>query len=67
MFGEWALWGGDDPGFVERLFGFISSHPRVRMALYNQGGHTDGPFRLERYPRSRAALRKALAHRRFSL
>ena len=67
VFGEWALWGGDDPGFVDRLFGFISSHPRVRMALYNQGGRTDGPFRLTRYPRSRAALRKALAHRRFSL
>ena len=52
MFGEWALWGGDDPGFVDRLFGFISSHPRVRMALYNQGARTDGPFRLgEQRPR----------------
>jgi hypothetical protein len=39
----------------------------VRIALYNQGARTDGPFRLKRYPRSRAALRKALAHRRFSL
>jgi hypothetical protein len=36
------------------------------MALYNQGGHSDGPFRLNRYPRSKAALRKALAHRRFA-
>jgi hypothetical protein len=66
VFGEWALWGADDPGFVTRLFGWIGSHPRVRMALYNQGQITNGPFRLTRYPRSRAALRKALAHRRFS-
>ena len=39
----------------------------MRMVLYNQGRLTDAPFRLERYPRSAAALRKALAHRRFAL
>ena len=66
VFGEWALWGADDPAFVTRLFGWIGSHPRVRMVLYNQGALTDGPFRLNRYPRSKAALRKALSHRRFS-
>jgi hypothetical protein len=66
VFGEWALWGADDPGFVARLFGWIGSHRRVRMALYNQGQLTDGPFRLNRYPRSKAALRKALSHRRFT-
>jgi hypothetical protein len=65
-FGEWALWGADDPGFVTRLFGWIGSHPRVRMVLYNQGALTDGPFRLNRYPRGKAALRKALSHRRFA-
>ena len=52
VFGEWALWGGDDPAFVARLFGWIGSHPRVRMVVYNQGALTDGPFRLNRYPRS---------------
>jgi hypothetical protein len=66
VFGEWALWGADDPGFVSQLFGWIGSHPRVRMAVYNQGALTDGPFRLNRYPHSRAALRDALSHRRFS-
>jgi hypothetical protein len=66
-FGEWALWGADDPGFVDRLFGWIGSHPRVRMVVYNQGALTDGPFRLARFPRSKAALRKALSHRRFEL
>jgi hypothetical protein len=64
-FGEWAMWGGDDPSFVKRLFGWIRSHPRVRMALYNQGGRPDGPFRLKWYPRSAAAIRKALGDRRF--
>ena len=66
VFGEWALWGADDPAFVSRLFGWVGSHPRVRMVLYNQGSHADAPFRLRRYPRSKAALRKALAHRRFA-
>ncbi len=64
VFGEWALWGRDDPAFVRRLFGWIGSHPRVQMQLYNQGKRTDGPFRLTRYPRSRSALRIALRHRR---
>ena len=67
VFGEWALWGADDPPFVRRLFGWIGGHPRVRMAIYNQGALADGPFRLNRFPRSRAALKAALAHRRFAL
>jgi hypothetical protein len=59
-FGEWALWGRDDPGFVHRLFGWSRSHGRVRMLLYNQGGQTAGPFRLWRYPRGRGALASEL-------
>jgi hypothetical protein len=65
VFGEWALWGGDDPGFVQRLFGFVNSHRRVRMMLYNQGNDANGPFRLKRYPRARAAIRHALRSPRF--
>ena len=64
VFGEWALWGRDDPAFVKRFFGWIAAHPRVGMQLYNQGKLTDGPFRLNRYPRSRDALRTALRHGR---
>ena len=37
VFGEWALWGSDDPAFVDALFGWIGSHPRTRMLIYNQG------------------------------
>jgi len=64
VFGEWALWGRDDPAFVRRLFGWIRSHPRVQMQLYNQGSRPDGPFRLDRYPRARAVLRAVLGRAR---
>jgi hypothetical protein len=65
VFGEWALWGSDDPGFVRRFFAFVNSHKRVRMLLYNQGNLTGGPFRLTRYPDSAAAIRAALRKKRF--
>jgi hypothetical protein len=65
MFGEWALWGSDNPGFVDQLFSWIGSHPRTRMLIYNQGIRADGPFRLSRYPRAAASLRRHLASPRF--
>jgi hypothetical protein len=65
VFGEWALWGADDPAFVRRFFAWVNSHKRVRMLLYNQGNTSGGPFRLSRYPASRAAIRNALKKRRF--
>ena len=66
VFGEWALWGSDNPGFVRGLFGWIRHHPRVRMVMYNQGVKTAGPFRLAHYPRSRAALASELRSPRFA-
>src|SRR3954469_23658320 len=66
-FAEWALWGGDDPSFVNRLFGWSRSHRRVRMLLYNQGQRTNGPFRLSRYPRARRALASELRAYRFAI
>jgi hypothetical protein len=65
VFGEWALWDGDDPGFVRRFFSFVHSHKRVRMLLYNQGNTNGGPFRLSRYPASRKAIKQALKRKRF--
>jgi hypothetical protein len=65
-FGEWALWGRDDPAFVRRLFRWIRTHRRTRMVMYNHGNRADGPFRLWRYPRGRAALRAELASSRFA-
>ena len=66
VFGEWALWGRDDPGFVHRLFGWSRSHRRVRMLIYNQGKLSDGPFRLVHYPRSRRAIAAELRAPRFA-
>ncbi|HKN94481.1 MAG TPA: hypothetical protein VJU60_09125 [Thermoleophilaceae bacterium] len=61
VFGEWAMWGSDNPGFVRGLFGWIRSHKRVRMVMYNQGSHpSQSPLALAHYPRSAAALRGEL-------
>jgi hypothetical protein len=65
VFGDYALWGGDDPSFVHRLFGWVAAHPRTRMLVYNEGMTDGGPFRLSRYPRAARALRQALASARF--
>jgi hypothetical protein len=66
VFGEWAMWGRDDAGFVVRFFGWVGSHKRVRMLMYNQGNKVDGPFRLHRYPRASKALRAKLGALRFA-
>jgi hypothetical protein len=65
VFGEWALWEGDDPGWVRQLFGFIASHRRVGMELYNDGERANGPFALSRYPSSRREIRRWTASPRF--
>jgi hypothetical protein len=64
-FGEWALWGGDDSGWVKELFSFIASHRRVRMALYNQGERQNGPFRLSQFPGARSEIRRQIGSQRF--
>jgi hypothetical protein len=64
-FAEWAVWGADDPGFVRRLFGWARSHGWTRMMLYNQGQDPAGPFRLQRFPKAQAELRRNLASSRF--
>lgn len=62
---EWALYGADDPGFVRALFAWVRTHRRVRMLDYYQGFTRASPANLARYPRSRAALARALHSRRF--
>lgn len=64
VFGEWALWGSDDVSFVDRLFGWIGSHSRARMLIYNQG-ESGEPFRLRLYPRASHELRRLLRSSRF--
>jgi hypothetical protein len=67
VFGEWAIWGADNPAFVSRLFAWTRSHRLVRMLVYNQGKRTDGPFRLRHYPQAARVLRRQLGLSRFSL
>jgi len=64
-FGEYALWGSDDPAWVDRLFSWVGSHRRTQMLIYNQGIRAGGPFRLSHYPRAAAELRRKLASSRF--
>jgi hypothetical protein len=59
-FAEWGVWGADTPGFVGQFFGFLRSHPRVRMAVYYQSAGLKPEFRLSTHPASRAALRRAV-------
>ena len=59
-FPEWGIWGRDDPGFVRQFFGFVKTHPRVRMAVYYQSALLESEFRLSTHPGSRAALRQAM-------
>jgi hypothetical protein len=66
VFGEWGMWGSDDPSFTRRFFGWVASHRRVRMLAYNQGNRTTSPFRLYRYPKAARAMRKALRSRHYA-
>jgi hypothetical protein len=59
-FAEWGVWGADAPGFVRQFFGFLKSHPRVRMAVYYQSAALKPEFRLSTHPATRAALRLAV-------
>ena len=64
-FGEWAIWGADDPAFVSEFFKWVDSHHRVAMMLYNQGYDATGPLDLGGYPASTAAVRSQLGGSRF--
>ncbi len=66
VFGEYAVGEtADDPGFVDQLYGWVASHRRVRMLIYNEGVNPTGPFRLSRYPRTASALRHLLGSAKF--
>jgi hypothetical protein len=52
VFGEWAVTGADNPRFVDQLFGWVRSHRRVRILMYNQGYKPAGKLALEHYPAS---------------
>jgi hypothetical protein len=66
VFGEWAVYGADRPGFVNQLFCWIRSHPRVRIVMYNQGYKPAGKLALARYPASARAIARHLRNPLFA-
>jgi hypothetical protein len=66
VFGEWAMWGRDDPAFMRRFFDWVRAHPRVKMLAYNQGNTPKSEFRLYRYPRAARVMRNALKSPRYT-
>jgi hypothetical protein len=62
---EWAIWGSDAPAFASRLFSWIGGHKQVKMVQYNQGGQSDGIFRLRHYPASARVIRDRLRRPRY--
>lgn len=67
-FGEWGLWGIDNPRFIHKMQIFAATHHRVVfLAFYN--GRPRSKFDLASKPKSAAAYRKyimPLGHRRSS-
>jgi hypothetical protein len=66
VFGEWGMWGRDDPVFMRSFFDWVAAHPRVRMLSYYQGNRTTSPFRLYRYPKAARVMREALRSPRYT-
>jgi hypothetical protein len=66
VFGEWAMWGRDDPAFMRRFFKWVAAHPRVKMLAYNQGNAPTCVFRLYRYPKAARVMRRALRATRYT-
>jgi hypothetical protein len=64
-----AEWGidnrADSPGFANAIFSWVKSHSRADLVLYNQGNSPGSIHRLQRYPRTAAALRSQLRDPRF--
>jgi hypothetical protein len=64
-FGEWAIWGGDNPAFVKQFFSWVDKHKGVKMLVYNQGYNASSPFWLASDPSSVQAIRGDLVLPRF--
>ncbi|HWE58352.1 MAG TPA: hypothetical protein VG228_01555 [Solirubrobacteraceae bacterium] len=61
-FGEYAIWDGDNPGWAHTLFGWVGSHPRTQMMVYNDASPD---FYLSHFPASAGVIRSALAAPKF--
>jgi hypothetical protein len=66
FFGEWGIWSREDPGYVHRFFRWVAGHRRTRMLFYYQGNRPGSKFDLDKFPRSRRAIRAILHRRQFT-
>ena len=57
-FGEYAIWDGDNPSWAHTLFGWVATHPRTQMMVYNDASPE---FWLSHFPASAAVIKGALA------
>jgi hypothetical protein len=58
-FGEWSLWGIDDPAFVSQMAQFVSTHSRTELIGY-YSGMPGSVFDLASKPRSLDAYRRLI-------
>jgi len=56
-FGEWGLWGIDDPSFVRQMASFVKNHRRVELIVFYKS-QRGSMFDLANKPRSRAAYKR---------
>jgi hypothetical protein len=59
-FGEWGLWGIDDPSFVRHMHDWVVTHARTAFIAYYSGG-PGSVWDLATKPRSRALYRSLIA------
>ena len=52
----------DDPGYMDRLMGWVRGHKRCKMLIYYQDFGSTSSYRIQNYPASLAALSDALHH-----
>ena len=57
---EWGVESGDDPSFVNKLFGWVDSHRRTRMMVYYQDFGDTSSYRIQNYSASLNVLRARL-------
>ncbi len=65
MVAEYAPWGYDDPGFVQRMFSWVSSHPRT-VALTYFNGTSGNTFTLSRKPQTLSKYRSLARQSRYA-
>ena len=66
VIGEYSPWDSDPGGqFVAKLFNWVESHRRTRMAIYYRSVNTTNAFNIQFYPESQNVLQSVLNRERY--